>query len=331
MANSYDPIISKEKVDKFSLIQPRPVPEAGVDLVLVGPRLVHITLDKPLTAGEFRWGEIREVFRVKVSEFHFSIGCPLPSRDSAHEFQAEADVVCAVADPRFIVQRGTRDIRETLEPLIKDSMRKASINYPVEKWAQAEAEILSTIRSDSQNYGTGIVIHRLVIRIKPDQATLGHLQSRVELERKLELDRVRTNAENEIRGVNVSHWEELIGRGECALFASHLGNNPNDAASVLGSIRNMRHEDLGAMLKALDVFLDKGGLQSDEKARPARKILEQVTSALKQRLETPLLGGIKMPLLPDVKTPAREDSSERTDAKPTDNKLEIKTPIPPRS
>jgi hypothetical protein len=331
MANSYNPIIGREKVDKFSLIRTRPTPEPGVDLVLAGSELVHVTLEKPLTAGEFRWGQFRHVYRVNVSEFLFSIVCPLPSRDHAHEFQTEVDVACAVADPKLIVQRDIKDVKTALEPLIIGTMRTVSRAYLVEQSAQAEAEIAAKVKSESETYGIGIRVHRVLIRIKPDQATLDHFRSQVALDRKSQLTKAEAAAQNAIRGVKASYYEELVNRGESSLLVQHLVDHPDDAASVLGSLRNMRREDLDAMLRALDVFLDKGGLQNDEKAKTARKFYEQVTSALNQRLEMPSLSALKKPLLTDGRTPpAPGGSSGPSEVGPAADKPDSKGAPPPQ-
>ena len=145
---TYDPVtvIERPKTGLF-----KGLPSAGPGSVLVvdreGSRLR--VLDGPgdrLTAGEVRWGQIRKLFEVDVTEHPLQFTAVFPCRDDTGGFKAEVALHCIVTDPAAVVRRGVRDVARVLFPPVTETLRRVCGRYPAEDYQQAEAAGLNAIR-----------------------------------------------------------------------------------------------------------------------------------------------------------------------------------------
>ena len=97
------------------------LPSAAPGTVLVVDREGHLVrvLAEPgdrLTAGEVRWGQIRTLYEVDVTEHLLEFQDVFPCKDDIGGFRAVVKLSCAVADPVAVVTRGIRDVARVLFP-----------------------------------------------------------------------------------------------------------------------------------------------------------------------------------------------------------------------
>jgi hypothetical protein len=145
---TYDPVtvIERPKTGLF-----KGLPSAGPGSVLVVDREGSPlrVLDGPgdrLTAGEVRWGQIRKLFEVDVTEHPLQFTAVFPCRDDTGGFKAEVALHCIVTDPAAVVRRGVRDVARVLFPPVTETLRRVCGRFPAEDYQQAEAAGLNAIR-----------------------------------------------------------------------------------------------------------------------------------------------------------------------------------------
>ncbi|UKP00518.1 SPFH domain-containing protein [Nostoc sp. UHCC 0870] len=144
MTTSYNPILSKEELSRWGLLNKIPIPDANTALVFVGngePTMIITEGQKGLTRGEIVWGKYSLVYKVDLSDFTICFECKLPCVTDAFDFQAEVTFTCSVREPEIIVRRNVRNIYSVLQPFIIDEMRRISRKYELEEIGVAEKEI----------------------------------------------------------------------------------------------------------------------------------------------------------------------------------------------
>lgn len=123
---TYDPlkIIPRPKVGIFSGL-----PSAAPGTVLIIDREGHPVrvLEGPgdrLTAGEVRWGQIRTLYEVDVTEHPLEFRDAFPCKDDIGGFRATVQLNCIVADPAAVVIRGIHDAARVLLPPVTETLRR---------------------------------------------------------------------------------------------------------------------------------------------------------------------------------------------------------------
>ena len=146
---TYNPlkIIERPKTGLFSGL-----PSAAPGTVLVvdregRPVQVLAAPGDRLTAGEVRWGQIRTLYEVDVTEHTLEFRDAFPCKDDVGGFRAVVSLSCAVADPTAVVTRRIQDAATVMVPKVTETLRRVCGQYPAEDFQQAEAAGLAEIRS----------------------------------------------------------------------------------------------------------------------------------------------------------------------------------------
>lgn len=137
---TYNPVktVSRPKTGLFSGL-----PSAAPGTVLVVDREGHPVrvLQGPgdrLTAGEVRWGGIRTLYEVDVTEHQLEFRESFPCRDDIGGFQATVILSCVVTDPAAVVVRGISDVARVLIPRVTETLRQVCGQFSAEDYQQAE-------------------------------------------------------------------------------------------------------------------------------------------------------------------------------------------------
>lgn len=186
---TYNPvkIINNPKTGVFSGL-PSAVPGAVLVVDREGHpvRVLHGPNDR-LTAGEARWGRIRTLYEVDVTEHRLDFKGTFPCKDDIGGFQATVTVSCQVIDPEAVVARGIIDVAGVLIPPVTETLRRVCGDFPAEDFQQAEKAGLAAIRTiESRNgHDRAFRISGVHLVLALDQAAAAYVRDRKESARNL--------------------------------------------------------------------------------------------------------------------------------------------------
>lgn len=205
---TYDPlrIIERPKMGMFGGL-----PSAAPGTVLVIDREGHEVrvLAGPgdrLTAGEVRWGQIRTLYEVDVTEHPLEFRDAFPCKDDIGGFRATVKLTCRVADPAAVVNRGIRDAARVLLPPVTETLRRVCGGFAAEHYQEAEEAGLAAIRSleTGPGHDSAFRISQVHLVLALDDAAAAYVRERKETTRNrvrqedaalLERDKARLESE----------------------------------------------------------------------------------------------------------------------------------------
>ncbi|UKP00517.1 hypothetical protein [Nostoc sp. UHCC 0870] len=200
MTISYNPIISKEELLRWDILNKIPVPDANTALVFVGNGQPTITItegQKGLTRGEIVWGKYSLVYKVDLSDFPIGFECKLPCATDAFDFQAEVKFTCSVREPEMIIRRNVTNISSVLQHLIIDEMRRISRRYEVEESGAAEQEISNNLRAKIHHEGFNL--KTLYVTLSLEEEARERIRRKKRLSEEHELEKIRLQQEAELQ------------------------------------------------------------------------------------------------------------------------------------
>lgn len=127
------------------------LPSAAPGTVLVVDREGHPlrtlkTHSDRLTAGEVRFGRVRTLYRVDVTEHSLEFSQTFHCGDDVGGFQADVRLICQVEDPESVVLRGIHDVTAVVVPPICETLKRVCRRYQAEQHAEAEESALAAVR-----------------------------------------------------------------------------------------------------------------------------------------------------------------------------------------
>lgn len=219
---TYDPlvILERPKTRMFNGL-----PSAAPGTVLVVDREGHLVrvLAEPgdrLTAGEVRWGQIRTLYEVDVTEHLLEFQDVFPCKDDIGGFRAVVKLSCAVADPVAVVTRGIRDVARVLFPKVTETLRRVCGQCPAEHFQEAEITGLGAIRDleNGQGHDPAFRIRHIHLELSLDDAAAVYIRERKEATRNLarqqdaaRLDRGKAQLEAEMARATSAFEHERLG------------------------------------------------------------------------------------------------------------------------
>ncbi len=198
MADIYNPIISKEELSRWQVLQQLLVPDPATALVFSGdgqPLLTITQGQKGLTRGEMLWAKYNLVYKVHMGDYPLHFSCNLPCATDAFDFQAEVKFTCSVHDPEMIVHRNVTDVRQVLERLIIEVMRGVSRKYEVEQSGAAELEISNCVKTAI--YDEGFNFKQLTVTLALEEEARKRLREKKRLQEEIELEKSRQALEHQ--------------------------------------------------------------------------------------------------------------------------------------
>lgn len=116
-------------------------PSSGAALVVYEEGRGLRSLDSPadrVTAGEARFGKIRDYYRVDMTAHPLNFVATLPCSDDVGGFLATVRLQCQVHDPAGVVGAGIHDASSLIFPKIADLLRRVCQEFEAEDWKAAE-------------------------------------------------------------------------------------------------------------------------------------------------------------------------------------------------
>jgi hypothetical protein len=250
---TYDPFLGPPReLGKFTILAPREAAEPGVALVLLkeGKGFEALRETRRLTAGEVRWGRIRRIYRVDMSEHALQWQSWLNSQGDEWVLLAHVQIRCAVSDPVKVVEKNVHDAYTVLEPLLAERMRERVDDYGLGDRSRAERAITDSLRSapvESEFFD----IRWVGVRLSHDETVMA-VKKRV----------LQTNSY--VAQLQQGQWEPL---------ALQLVNDGASIDNVVAQIMQQRNAEMDLQLKALLAYLDKGAMEGWQLEDPAKEIL----------------------------------------------------------
>ncbi len=317
MTGAYNPILNKEEITRFRLLQQRPVPEPGVALVFSGegqPLLTIMQGQRGITRGEMLWGKYNLLYKIDLTEHPLVFRFKLPCATDAFDFHAELKFICSVEDPEKIVSRGVTDVQRFLEPLMEEVMRSVSRNYQVEDSADAEHDISNCVKRAI--YDEGFKVNRFVLTLSLEQEIRDRIREKkriddttamqakkiesqkkvereaqsLEMQRQLfEMERQKLQEQFELERMKVKleFYTPLLQAGNWQLLAMQLAQNPQDVALIAEQINSQKQLDRENQMRMLKMMLEADALESSQINEVGKRVLrglititEQYTPAL---------------------------------------------------
>ncbi len=198
---TYDPLSIAER-PRVSIFAGLPSAPPGSVLVVDREGQPLVALERPgdrLTAGEARWGQVRTLYTVDVSEHRIDFSGTFPSADDVGGFRAEVVLNVQVTDPVAVVQRGLRDVAGALVPLVTETLRRSCEQFPAEACDQAERAGLVAVREREaeQRHDSALRICNVHLVLRLDDAAARYVHDRKEVGREAELRKLRVGFDQE--------------------------------------------------------------------------------------------------------------------------------------
>ncbi|MFF8915639.1 hypothetical protein ACF08M_20510 [Streptomyces sp. NPDC015032] len=165
MELTYDPVLDRQPVPRWRLVNPLRPPVPGRALVLVPDKGAALTVLPGEEIPAARFGSYQSVYTVDLSEHRLILDIPLLSRDATFSFRSRVDVVCRVAEPAEIVARGIRDMSGALYGHLRKMLREVAREYDIAEFHEAERALnasVSGFRGDSAVLLRGLHVELLV-------------------------------------------------------------------------------------------------------------------------------------------------------------------------
>ncbi|HTC69576.1 MAG TPA: hypothetical protein VK662_08415, partial [Acidothermaceae bacterium] len=145
---TYDPFstVERPKVGVFAGIPSAPPGKVlVVDQVGRALRALESPRDR-LTPGEARWGQVRTLYEVDVTEHQLEFEDTFPCRDDVGGYRAVIKFACKVRDATDVVTRGTHDVSRVVVPLLTETLRRTCGEFEAEEHQAAEKASLEAVR-----------------------------------------------------------------------------------------------------------------------------------------------------------------------------------------
>jgi len=293
MADTYNPIFSREQIRGGQLFQQRPVPDAQTALVFSGEGQPLLTIthgQRGITRGEMLWGKYNLLYKVDMTEHPLSFRCDLPCATDAFDFHADVRFTCAVRDQEMIVRRNVTDVRQALDPLIVEVMRSMSRNYQVEESEFAEREIGNRVKNAV--YDAGFQLNRFVLTLSLEQEARQRIREKRDIQDRAELEKTRIQSsiqreqemqklhlqrqqfEMDLIKLKMEFYSPLLKAGNWQMLALQLAQNPGDVQIILQQLNQQKQIEREHQMKMLKMLLDADALEGSQISEVGKRVLQ---------------------------------------------------------
>jgi len=291
VVETFNPILSKERVSAWHRLNPWLTPALGTALVFTGVkrRPVVVWPDDTSDLNTIRWSNYQAMYRIDISTHSFSLDCLLPCQDLACDFIAEARVQYWVDDPVIMVERRITNARATLESLLLRTMRSASRNHDLDQLASAEQAITTAIEKHAKQ--GGFEVTSFVLKLAIDAEERAHVRQLRQIQR----DKVFANGESELlilrdtldrdrRKQQLEFYSQLTQKGYGQLVLFYLTHHPEDFLKVAELLAQQRRSEREYWLKAVTDLFKSDVLEEFDLQQIRDYVLQHFTEQERQKL-----------------------------------------------
>lgn len=142
---TYDPVLDRQPLPRWRLMNPLRPPAPGRALVLVPDSGAALTILPGEEIPAARFGSYQSVYTVDLAEHRLILDIPLLCRDATFSFRSRVDLVCRVGDPAEVVGRGIRDMSGALYGHLRKMLREVAREYDIAEFHQAERALNASV------------------------------------------------------------------------------------------------------------------------------------------------------------------------------------------
>jgi hypothetical protein len=306
MTNTYNPILSKEQLVRFS----RLVAEPGVALVLSGqgqPLLSITHNEKGLTTWERVSGKYSLLYKVDVTEHPLIFNFKLPCATDEFEFNAEIQLTCSIAEPDAIIRRNVTDVGIALKPMMMKVMRSISCNYEISQRKVAEQKIGASL--ETANYDSCFQLKYFILTLSlPEEIIQGKKeitkvlhQTNVEIaniksRQQVEKEQQQLQQQQQIFDISqtrekINFYSEILKAGNLQMLALQLAQRPGDAQVIVQLINQQKQLEREQHVKMLKMLIDEDVIEGWQIIDTVKHQLHQMFGLPEQPMP-PLAGRI---------------------------------------
>jgi hypothetical protein len=243
---TYNPILSREKLEKRRIGAPRPRGSDGVARVLYGRGASPLVLQRgdQMTLGEMLFGGYTDSYEIDMTVKRLDRNVDLPCRGDAHQFGAVLSLVCQVADPRAVVENNIDDAGTVLWSVVLGNAREVSRQFNLAETAEAERAIAG--RLGGMTLHPAFLVQSVGVGLSPDKQAV-------------DIGRMQTN---------MTFWNAVV---DSPLAAAYLAHNPGDVPGALAVVREQRQQ----LEAELDAFQRMGGRVDANMKRKTKELIDR--------------------------------------------------------
>ncbi|MBC6479961.1 MAG: hypothetical protein GDA56_21435 [Hormoscilla sp. GM7CHS1pb] len=216
----------------------------------------------------------------------------------AFDFHAEVKLICSVRQPALIVQRQITDVRQLLEPLIIDVMRRTSRNYKVEESGAAECAISRKVEEEVSD--VGFKLNRFTLTLSLEEEARERIRKKKTIQEEAELKKTaiqvsievgaleqkekmqREKFEMELKQQRMKFYGPIRESQNWQLLASLLTDSPQDIAVIMETIKQQQLIDRNDKMRTLQMLLEADALEGTQVVDVARNLLQELTGLPEQ-------------------------------------------------
>lgn len=302
MTTTYDPITVTD-APKLGMFES--VPSAAPGRVLVVDRPGHDlrVLDRPqerLTAGEARWGRIRTLFTVDITEHYLEFEDTLPCKGDAGGFRASVSFTCQVKNAEEVVRRGVRDAARVVVPLLTETLRRSCREFPAELSDAAEAAALEALRREEvEGHDPAFRLSRIHVVLRLDAAAEVYVRERKESDRDVvrqqdaaRLEREKLELEARVAELRAKFEDERLTRQQSQqALEGQLENQRQEVELARAAARARAEQEAKLALERQQLLFEKERQQMQAELDEQRLTLARKQAELEAERDMVVLTG----------------------------------------
>ncbi|MFF7252770.1 hypothetical protein [Streptomyces microflavus] len=188
-----DPVLTVRQLPRLGSV-PRRLTRIDHALVFSTASGSYVTCLPPLrpSRSEVVRRRYTSVYEVDMGLHPLRLKLPLPSSNDALQFEATVELTWQVSDPAVFVASGLRDVPRLLLGELEQTARSLTRAFEVTRSAEAEAEVLRSLRTRLRLGATAGLIVTWTLRLHRDQDNIDH-QRRLQAIEHAATERIRSH------------------------------------------------------------------------------------------------------------------------------------------
>ena len=206
------------------------------------------------------------LYEIDLGLHHTAFEVELPSQVDMFSFRAHVAVEWRVCDAVQVVKDHVWDVREVLRPALVGLLAHDTRIFRVDQVFEAERAVAAALHGNDIGKDYGLETN-LRVQLSADPGAAAHAAARRALQQKIEIEGLQfdhrrlqeANEERVLKG-RIRLYREIIEAGDFDQFALQLARNPEEVATVVQMVREVRQEDHRQVTSFLTTLLDSGAI-----------------------------------------------------------------------
>jgi len=207
------------------------------------------------------------LYEIDLGLHHTSFEVELPSQVDMFLFRAHVAVEWRVRDAVRVVEDHVWDVREVLRPALVGLLAHDTRMFRVDQAFEAERAVAAALHGNDVGKAYGLETS-LRVQLTADPGAAEHAAARRALQQKIEIEGLQfdhrklqeANEERVLKG-RIRLYREIIEAGDFDQCALQLARNPEEVATVVQMVREVRQEDHRQVTSFLTTLLDSGAIE----------------------------------------------------------------------